>query len=63
MPAVAPSCGDLQESQDFSTAAWALLSSVECLWQEIHTQIVLAAANVGKGNICECPLTVKQDRQ
>lgn len=46
-------------SQDFSTAAWALLSSVECLWQEIRAWTELAAANVGKGKICECPDSYK----
>lgn len=57
-PVDAPSCGDLHASQDFSTAVWALLSSVDK--KSVHELSLQQAAHVGKGNICESPLTVKK---
>lgn len=63
MPVDAPSCGDIRVSQDFFTVAWALLSSAECLWQEIHTGTEIRVAHVGKENICEYPLKVKRQSE
>lgn len=62
-PVDAPSCGDVRVSQDFSTVAWALLFSAECLWQIIHTGTEIAVAHVGKGNICEYPLKVNRQTE